>query len=127
MQTQLEVKGITKRTKDSTINLTKVYGVKDNQVSGFNAENEYDINGKDAKKGGTEEGSLVDHLHGFDLTQGGDNEDQKARNKQTGYTIPGINKYTVSNTYSDADAGDCVDANYGKIDTSLNIGQVVIY
>lgn len=127
MQTQLEIKGITKRAKDTMINSTNVFGVKDNEVVGSSINNEYDINGDDAKKGGPEEGSLVNHLRGFDFTVGGDKEDIKAREKQLAYAIPGIQKYTFENSYSDADTGDSVDANYSKIDTSLNVGQVVIY
>ena len=127
MQTQLEIKGITKRAKDTMLNSTNVFGVKDNEVVGSSINNKYDINGDDAKKGGEEKGSLVDHLRGFDLTVGGDKEDTKARDKQLAYAIPNIKKYTVETTYSDADTGESVDANYSKIDTSLNIGQVVIY
>lgn len=127
MQTQLEIKGITKRAKDTMLNGSNTFGVKDNEVKGNSINDEYDINGADAKKGGSEEGSLVDHLHGFNLTEGGDKEDIKAREKQLAYAIAGIQKYTFDNTYSDADAGDCVDTNYSKIDTELNVGQVVIY
>lgn len=127
MQTQLEIKGITKRAKDTAINTTKVFGVKDNEVKGSSIENEYSIEGDDARKGGNEAGSLVNHLNKLDMTTGGDNVDQTARAKQLAYTIPGIQKYSVDDTYSDADAGISVDANYSKIDTDLNIGQVVIY
>jgi hypothetical protein len=127
MQSELETKAITKRTKDTTLNGKKVYGVTDNQVKGNNADDEYNINGDDAKKGGNSDGSLVDHLYKLDMSTGGDVEDQKARTKQLGYTIAGINKYTVDSSYSDADIGDCEDVNYGKINTDLNVGQVVIY
>lgn len=127
MQTNLEIKAITKRTKDSNINEEKIYGVTDNQVKGNSVNDQYDINGENNKKGGDEDGSLVDHLHGFDLTTGGDKSDVKEREKQLGYAINGINKYTIDNSYSSADAGNSEDVNYSKIDTDLNIGQVVIY
>lgn len=127
MQSGLEVKAIKKRVKDTTVNGEKIYGVIGNEVKGNSVNDEYSINGDNARKGGKEEGSLVDHLHGFDMTTGGDVEDQKARTTQLGFAIAGINKYTVNDSYSDADIGDCEDVNYGKIDTDLNIGQVVIY
>jgi hypothetical protein len=127
MQTQLEIKGITKRAKDSTINSTKTYGVKDNEVKGHNINDQYDINGEDARKGGDEKGSLVDHINKLDMSTGGDKVDQAARNRQLSYAIPGIAHYTFDSAYADADAGQAVDTNYTKIDTSLNIGQVVIY
>jgi hypothetical protein len=127
MQSKLEAKAITKRTKDTAENGARVYGVTDNKVTGNDSDNEYDINGEDAKKGGDSSGSLVDHLHKFDFTTGGDVIDARSRATQLAYAIPDINKYTSTDTYSDADAGDCSDANYGKIDTSLNVGQVIIY
>ena len=122
MQTQLEVKGIKKRTTDTLANSTKVFGVSGNQVKGHSQEDgdEYDINGANARKGGKSTGSLVNHLNkSFDLTTGGDAMDITAREKQQGYVIPGQVTYTSDSYYSDID-----DI---KIDTSKNIGQVIIY
>lgn len=122
MQTELEVKAIKKRTTDTVLNGTKVFGVDGNKVTGNNTSNEYDINGADARKGGESTGSLVDHLNSkFDLSTGGDAEDIKARERQQSYVIPGLQTYSAENIYSDADNI--------KIDTSINVslGQVVIY
>ena len=127
MQSELEAKAISKRIKDIKQNGEKLFGVNGNQVSGNNSDKEYPIDGSNSRKGGESQGSLVDHLHAFDFTTGGDVEDVKARNRQLSYEIPGINKYDLKNTYSDADAGICGDVDYSKIDTDLNIGQVVIY
>jgi len=122
MQTELEVKAIKKRIVDTTINSSKEYGVKGNTTKGYSSEDgdDYSINGDNAKKGGSEEGSLVNHLNkGFNLENGGDNVDKIERDKQLGYVIPGQKTYSKGNYYSDAD-----DI---KIDTSKNIGQVIIY
>lgn len=127
MQSKLEIKAIKKRTKDMVQNSEKLFGVNGNQSKGYSPNDEYSINGDDSKKGGEETASLVDHLHLFDLTVGGDNEDIKARKRQIEYTIPGVDRYDVSNTYSDADSGECGDFNYGKIDMDKNEGQVIIY
>lgn len=120
MQTELEIKAIKKRAEYNVVNGTKVYGVDGNKVTGNNVDDEYDINGADSQKGGSDNGSLVDHLNtSFDFTSGGDNEDKKARTRQKGYVIPGMTTYSADNIYSDADNI--------KIDTSLNVGQVEIY
>lgn len=120
MQTELEIKAIKKRIIDETTNSTKLYGVKGNEVKGYSVDDEYDINGDDAKKGGGTVGSLVDHLNSnFDFSVGGDVEDVKNRKRQQGYVLPGKVTYSAENIYSDADNI--------KIDTSANIGQVVIY
>lgn len=122
MQTKLEVKGISKRITDTLTNSTKIYGIKDNEVKGNSSleGDEYDINGSDAKKGGETQGSLVNHLNqGFDITTGGDSFETKEREKQQNYVIPGLITYSAENFYSDADNI--------KVDTSGNIGQVVIF
>ena len=92
-QTNLELKAISKRTKDSNLNDEKLFGVTDNQVKGHSINDEYDINGEDNKKGGDELGSITDHLHSFDFTTGGNKVDVKEREKQLEYAINGINKY----------------------------------
>lgn len=127
MQTELEVKAIKKRTVDIKQNGEKLFGVSGNQVKGSDITNEYDIEGSKNRKGGENQGSIVDHLHPIDLSSGGNIEDQKSREKQLSYTISGINKYDDKNTYSDADAGNVGDVSYSKIDTSENIGQIIIY
>jgi len=128
MQTDLEIKAIKKRTTDSVVNSTKVFGVAGNEVKGNSVDSEYstatvgeaDGGVSKSKKGGNSIGSLVNHLNkGFDVTSGGDVIDQKARQRQQGYVIPGQTTYSEKNVYSDADNI--------KVDTSLNIGQVVIY
>lgn len=126
-QTNLELKAISKRTKDSNLNDEKLFGVTDNQVKGHSINDEYDINGEDNKKGGDGLGSITDHLHSFDFTTGGDKVDVKEREKQLGYTINGINKYTSVEPYSTADVGSSEDTSYKNFSTELNIGQVVIY
>lgn len=120
MQSQLEIKGIKKRTTDTVINANKKFGVIGNEVEGHSIGNEYDIEGSDAKKGGDGTGNLVSHLNtNPDFSSGGDIIDQQTREKQLAYTIPGQIRYGKDNIYSDAD--EC------KIDTSLNIGQIIIY
>lgn len=122
MQTELEVKAIKKRVVDSTVNSSKEYGVKGNSTKGYSSEDGdgYDIDGSKARKRGSGEGSLVDHLNkGFSLEDGGNNVDKLERDKQLGYVIPGKKTYSKEDYYSDAD-----DI---KIDTSKNIGQVIIY
>ncbi len=120
MQTRLEVKGIKKRTDDAVTNANKVFGVSGNEVQGRNHEKGYDINGGDARKGGNSAGSISNHLNnGFDFTTGGDSADIANRDRQLSYVIPGQVTYSAKNYYSDVD-----DI---KIDTSKNIGQVIIY
>lgn len=122
MQTNLETKAIKKRTTDTLLNSTKVFGVNGNEVKGNSSKtgDEYAIDGSDARKGGQTIGSLVNHLNqGFDLSTGGDMLDTLERKKQQGYVIPGQNAYSEQNYYSDADNI--------KVDTSGNIGQVIIY
>lgn len=119
MQTNLEVKAIKKRAQDDLVNVTRTFGPKGDEVTGNDSAKEYDINGKDARKGGTSIGSISDHLTSFDLSTGGSKTDSDARAKQQSYVIPGLVTYNESNIYS--------DANINKIDTSLNVGQVVIY
>lgn len=121
MQTELEKKGIKKRTDYTLINSTKKYG-KNNDVKGKSSQDgdEYSLDGSKAKKGGQISGSLVNHLNqSFDLTTGGDSIDMLERQKQLGYVIPGKVTYSAENIYSDVD-----DI---KINTDENIGQVVIY
>lgn len=108
MQSQLEVKSITKRIKDIAKNGEKLFGVNGNQTKGSNVYDEYDIEGSKNRKGNNDQGALVDHLHSFDISVGGDNEDFKARERQLGYQIPGLNKYDKENTYSDADTENAV-------------------
>lgn len=122
MQTDLEVKAIKKRTTDTLLNSTKIFGVKGNEVKGNSSQpgDEYDVNGANARKGGASTGTLSNHLNqGFDLSTGGDAVDTAERQKQQSYVIPGHITYNKQNYYS--------DANDIKIDTSGNIGQVVIY
>jgi hypothetical protein len=124
MQTELEVKAIKKRLTDTTINSTKIFGVVGNEVksNSLNPGDEYDINGSKNRKGGENEGSLVNHLNsGFDLTTGGDFIDTKERQKQQAYVIPGTKSYSEDKPYADLVTGA------SKIDTSKNIGQVVIW
>ena len=70
-----------------------------------------------AKKGGTGTGSLVDHtLNYFDTSSGGDAVDQEQRKKQSLYSPQSLNRYTPEQGY-----GEQI-----TIDTSLNIGQVIV-
>lgn len=122
MQTNLEIKGISKRVGDTLLNSTKKFGVKGNETKGYSSlpDDEYNINGEDAKKGGESDGTLSNHLNkGFDLSTGGDSVDKKSREIQQAYVIPGQITYSKENYYSDADDN--------KIDTSGNIGQIIIY
>lgn len=117
VQTKLEQEAIAKRKIDDQTNISKIFGVKNDQSSGYDSDNQY--NEDKARKGGDETGSITDHLHKLDLTSGGSYTDKTARNTQTAYVIPDTNSYSAENIYSDAD--NCL------IDTSLNVGQVVIY
>ena len=120
MQTEVEVKAIKKRTEDLVVNSSKIYGVNGNEVKGYSSSEGDEYSAESAKKGGETEGSLVNHLNnGFDLSTGGDSEDKKNREKQQSYVIPGKVTYNKENYYSDVD-----DI---KVDTSGNIGQVIIY
>lgn len=105
MQSQLEAKAIKKRIVDTVSNK-------------FGADNEYDIS--DAKKGGEGTGSISDHtLLLPDFSTGGGNMDINGNpsipySGRLGNTL--INNYKEGHGYS-------TDV---TIDTSLNVGQVII-
>lgn len=117
---KLEPIGIKKRKSDFLANTTKEYGVEGDLTNGYDPDNEYDIHGANSKKG-TESGYLSDHINStkFDFTKGGSKIDKENRERQQGYQVDGINKYSPESIYSDADDT--------RIDTSGNIGQVKIY
>jgi len=99
-------------------NLEKKAIVKRNQLE---VKNDFDPNkeysDKDAQKGGTGTGSLVNHtLSYFDTSTGGSVVDQAERNKEMLYVQPGLNRYTPENGYG-------VEV---TIDTSLNVGQYIV-
>lgn len=117
MQTNLEKNAIGKRNTYDTINDTALFGNQGSQVEGNTPEDPYDINGGDAGKGTDENVSFSNHIYpNIDLTKGGNLDDVKARERQLGYVVEGVDKYTFDNPYSS-----------DLIDTSLNVGQVVIF
>lgn len=118
---KLEPIAIKKRAVDNLKNVTREFGPQDDSTKGYSLENEYDVEGSKAQKGSSESGFLADHLNStkFDLTKGGSKTDSEARLKQQSYQIPDVEKYDDENIYSDAD-----DL---RVDTSGNIGQVIIF
>ena len=117
---KLEPIAIKKRAVDNLKNTTTEFGPNEDTTKGYTMENEYDTEGTKAQKG-TESGYLSDHLNStkFDITKGGSKTDAEARLRQQSYQIPDVRNYDSENIYSDAD-----DL---KVDTSGNIGQVIIF
>ena len=118
---KLEPIAIKKRVVDNLKNTTTEFGPSGDTTKGYTLESEYDIEGSKSQKGNGSAGYLSDHLNStkFDLTKGGSKTDEGLRLAQQSYEIPGITKYDPEDIYSDADNL--------KIDTSENIGQVIIF
>ena len=118
MQTQLEKNAIEKRNISDTSNAMLIFGNQKDATNGNTKDSEYDINGSNARKGHESFISVSDHtIRNIDMdNNGGDIIDIEARKKQLTYTIEGVERYTKENQYSS-----------DLIDTSQNVGQVVIY
>jgi hypothetical protein len=102
MQTKLEKKAIEKRLESNVKN-------------DFNAMNSYDE--KDAKKGGETTGSLFTHTKiNPDMYSGGSDIDAKIRTEQLLMVAPDQERYHKDKKYGE----DVI------IDTSKNIGQIII-
>ncbi len=117
---KLEPIAIKKRAVDSLKNATTEFGLNGDTSKGYTLENNYDIEGSKSQKG-SESGYLADHLNStkFNMTKGGSKTDDEARLIQQSYEVPDVRKYDSENIYSDADNL--------KVDTSENIGQVIIF
>lgn len=102
MQTKLEKRALEKRLEAVVTNT-------------FDNVNTYDES--KAKKGGKSSGSAFTHTRiNPDMTSGGSEKDQQIRNEQMLLTAPGQDRYYPGRGY-------CEEI---KIDTTLNVGQIII-